>query len=39
VDYADMFTLNWDLNKQIKKLFEGHNIEIPFAQLVVHQAP
>lgn len=39
VDYADMFTLNWDLNKQIKKLFEAHNIEIPFAQLVVHQAP
>ena len=39
VDYADMFALNMDLNKQIKKLFEANNIEIPFAQLVLHKAP
>ena len=39
VDYADMFMLNWDLNKQIKKLFETHNIEIPFSQIVLHKAP
>ena len=39
VDYADMFILNWDLNKQIKKLFETHNIEIPFSQIVLHKAP
>ena len=38
-DYADMFSLNWDLNKRIKKLFEDNNIEIPFAQLVLHKAP
>ena len=36
--YEDMFALNWDLNKKIKKLFEAHNIEIPFAQLVLHKA-
>ena len=39
VDYADMFSLNCDLNKKIKKLFEYNNIEIPFAQLVLHKAP
>ena len=39
VDYADMFSLNWDLNKRIKKIFEDNNIEIPFAQLVLHKAP
>ena len=39
VDYADMFSLNWDLNKRIKKMFEDNNIEIPFAQLVLHKAP
>ena len=39
VDYADMFSLNWDLNKKIKKIFEDNNIEIPFAQLVLHKAP
>ena len=38
VDYADMFSLNWDLNKRIKKIFEDNNIEIPFAQLVLHKA-
>ena len=39
VDYGDMFSLNMDLNKQIKKLFEANNIELPFAQLVLHKAP
>ncbi|MDA9190378.1 mechanosensitive ion channel family protein [Alphaproteobacteria bacterium] len=38
VDYDDMYALNWDLNKRIKKLFDSHNIEIPFAQLVLHNA-
>ena len=37
VEYADMFALNMDLNKQIKKLFEAHNIEIPFPQLVLRK--
>ncbi len=39
VDYEDMFSLNWDINKKIKKLFDEHNIEIPFAQIVLHKAP
>ena len=39
VDYADMFSLNWDLNKKIKKLFDEHKIEIPFPQVVLHKAP
>ena len=39
VDYEDMFSLNWDINKKIKKLFDENNIEIPFAQIVLHKAP
>lgn len=38
-NYSDFFALNWDLNRQIKPVFDAHNIEIPFPQRVVHHVP
>lgn len=32
-------TLEWDLNREIKLLFDENHINIPYPQLVIHQAP
>ena len=34
--YDDFFDLYWDLNRRLKDVLDGHAIEIPFPQRVVH---